>query len=66
MQTGLKLLTKELAGPKPWVRLYAAIALDELDERAAPAKEALQKALQDRGNRYVGRVSERALQALKN
>ncbi len=66
LNDGLPLLIRELSSPKPWIRLHAAIALDELDERAEPATAALEKALKDRENRYVSRVAERALQTLKN
>ncbi len=64
LDEGLAILIKELGGPAPWVQLHAAIALDELDERAKPATEAIKKALKSSPNSYVKRVAERALQAL--
>jgi uncharacterized sulfatase len=64
LDEGLAILIKELAGPAPWVQLYAAIALDELDAKAKPATEALKTALKKSPNNYVRRVAERALQVL--
>lgn len=64
LQHGLPVLISELASPVPWIRLHAAIALDELDERAASATAALEAAYHDRENPYVARVAERALQTL--
>lgn len=43
-----------------WVRLTAAIALDNLGERARPARERMQAALKD-SNQYVVRVMEHAV-----
>ncbi len=62
LDRGLEVLTSELASPHPWVRLHAAIALDELDNKAEPATDELKKALKDKQNKYVARVAERALQ----
>jgi uncharacterized sulfatase len=64
LQHGLPALIRELANPDPWIRLHAAIALDELDKRATSATAALEAAYGDRENPYVARVAERALQTL--
>ena len=60
----LPVLTQELASPEEWVRLNAAIVLDEMDEQARPAIPALKEALKDRKNKYVVRVANRALNEL--
>jgi hypothetical protein len=46
------------------VRLQAALALDELGDRARPAKQALEEALRDKENNYVPRVAQHALNSL--
>jgi uncharacterized sulfatase len=66
LQRGLPVLITELAHPDPWIRLQAAIALDELELRASGATAALETAYGDRENPYVARVAERALQTLLN
>ncbi|MEM7230965.1 MAG: sulfatase-like hydrolase/transferase [Planctomycetota bacterium] len=60
----LLLLKTELASDAEWVRLGAAIVLDEVDEKARPAIPELKKALGDR-NKYVARVVNRALNQLE-
>ncbi len=57
----LPILVKELASREEWVRLNAAIVLDEIDEHARPAIPALKEALKDKQNKYVVRVANRAL-----
>lgn len=57
----LERLIEELGSDREWVRLHAAIALDEVGEKARPAVPALQKALEDKENKYVVRVANRAL-----
>lgn len=57
-------LTRLLASDQQWVRLGAALALDEMGEHARPAVEVLRKALEDRQNKYVVRVANRALNEL--
>jgi uncharacterized sulfatase len=53
-----------LAREDEWIRVQAATALDELGELARPALEALQKAVEDRENKYVARVAIHAVNAL--
>jgi len=59
-EAALKLLTVELASPREWVRLAAALALDESGAKARPAADALRRALEDKNN-YVPRVARHAL-----
>lgn len=56
-------LAVELRDANPWVRLHAAIALDEMAASAKPAASALRAALND-ANQYVGRVAAHALKSL--
>jgi uncharacterized sulfatase len=58
------LLIRELASDQEWVRLHAAIALDEIGPKARPAKAALEQAKDDQRNNYVQRVAEHALAQL--
>jgi uncharacterized sulfatase len=60
----LEVLQEELASSEEWVRLNAAIVLDEMDEQARPAIAALKKATRDGQNKYVVRVANRALNEL--
>lgn len=57
----LPVLIRELASEREWVRLSAAIALDELGKRARPARQALEAALKDDRHRYTIRVVDHAL-----
>ncbi|MEM6279818.1 MAG: sulfatase-like hydrolase/transferase [Verrucomicrobiota bacterium] len=57
-------LEEELAGDNQWARLEAAIVLDELDEFALPALESLQAGLVDQPNKYIVRVSNKAVNDL--
>jgi HEAT repeats len=59
----LKVLITELASEHDWIRHRAALGLAELGPRAAPAHEALERALEDR-NEYVVRLAKRALRDL--
>ncbi|MBI1895898.1 MAG: sulfatase-like hydrolase/transferase [Acidobacteria bacterium] len=52
-----------LGHEEEWVRLHAALALDDLGTLAAQAKPTLRNALKD-SNNYVPRVAEHALAAL--
>ncbi len=60
----LTVLKAALADDNEWLRLHAAIVLDELGERALPAADALKNALADKENKYVVRVANRALNEL--
>ena len=62
--SALVVLQEELASSEEWVRLNAAIVLDEMDEQARPAMMALKEATRDRQNKYVVRVANRALNEL--
>jgi uncharacterized sulfatase len=57
----LPVLIAELQSPHEWVRLQAAIVLDEIGEKARPAIPELKEALNDTHNKYVVRVANRAL-----
>ncbi|MBN1816671.1 MAG: sulfatase-like hydrolase/transferase [Sedimentisphaerales bacterium] len=63
-QRAVAVLTEKLQSPFEWIRLYAAIVLDEMGQEAQPAIPALQNALQDRQNKYVVRVSNHILNTL--
>ena len=65
METGaLPVLVRELKNDGQWVRLAAALALDELGEKARPAIDALEEALGDKENKYVVRVANHALNVI--
>ena len=57
-------LEAELQSEHQWGRLAAAIVLDEMDEQARPSIPALKKALVNQPNKYIVRVSNRALNEL--
>ncbi|MCP5115356.1 MAG: sulfatase, partial [bacterium] len=61
----IPVLERELASEAEWVRLHAAIVLDLIGEQARPAIPALKKALDDKQNKYVVRVANRALNDLE-
>jgi uncharacterized sulfatase len=63
-QKALDELAKSLESPEEWSRLHAAIALDEADEQARPALPALQKALKNQPNKYIIRVTNKAVNDL--
>jgi len=65
LKEALPVLERELASEQEWVRLNAAIVLDELGARARPAIPALHQALKDKQNKYVVRVANHALNALE-
>ncbi len=65
----LPILVKELREGGQWVRLNAAIALDEMDEQARPVLDAMKKALVPRkelfaNGKYTVRVINRAINEL--
>ena len=62
---GLPVLADELESDQEWTRLHAAIALDELDDMARPVIGALRKGLKDQPNKYIVRVSNKALNDLE-
>lgn len=59
----LKVLQQALQNDEEWVRLNAAIVLDEMGEQARPAIPDLQAVMDDK-NKYVVRVANRALNQL--
>lgn len=63
----LPVLIREVCSDREWVRLSAAIVLDELGERARPAREALEQVRSDKRDRhrYSVRVASHALEALR-
>jgi uncharacterized sulfatase len=62
----LPVLEAELGGEFQWGRLQAVIVLDEMEEMARPAEDALKEALSDQPNKYITRVANRALNDLNN
>ena len=60
----LETLADELASPREWVRLTAALTLDEADELARPLIPEMRNALKDKKNKYVVRAANRALNQL--
>ena len=63
-EQALPVLVEQLKSKREWVRLNAAIVLDEIDEKARTTIEALQVARKDKQNKYVARVANRALNEL--
>ena len=63
-QQALPVLVEQLKSKREWVRLNAAIVLDEIDDQARPTIPDLQAALKDKENKYVVRVANRALNEL--
>ncbi|MFK8113485.1 MAG: sulfatase-like hydrolase/transferase [Rubripirellula sp.] len=61
----IKVLEQELESEHQWGRLAAAIVLDEMDEQARPAIPALKKALKNQPNKYIIRVTNRAINELQ-
>jgi uncharacterized sulfatase len=59
----LPTLTLALTDDNPWVRHAAALVIDELGAKAAPARKALEKATRD-DNQYVVRVVHHTLAVL--
>lgn len=63
-EPALAVVAEEMKGTGQWARLEASIVLDELDETARPALEALQGGLVDQPNKYIVRVSNKAVNDL--
>ena len=61
----IKVLQQELVSEHQWGRLAAAIVLDEMDDEAKSATDALQDALKDQPNKYIVRVANRALNEMQ-
>ena len=64
VKSALPVLEAELQGEHQWGRLAAAIVLDEMNEQGRPAIPALKKALVNQPNKYIVRVTNRALNEL--
>jgi len=69
-ESAVEVLAEELRAGTQWVRLHAAIVLDEIDEQARPVMQNMQAALEPRkelyaGGKYTVRVINRALNELK-
>jgi len=60
----LSVVAEEMKGKGEWARLEAAIVLDELDEVARPVLETLQGGLGKQPNKYIVRVSNKAVNDL--
>ena len=65
-QESFPVLKNALTEPDQWVRLQAAIVLDEMEEQARPLISELKKALINQPNKYIVRVANRALNDLLN
>ena len=68
--SALPVLTRELEKGAQWERLHAAIVLDEMDDQARPALQAMRAALKPRtklyaGGKYTVRVINRAINQLE-
>ncbi len=64
VEEALRVLVQELNTQHQWGRLAAAIALDEMDQQAMPAIDALKGALTNQPNKYIVRVANRAVNEL--
>ena len=65
-EEALPVLEAELQSEYQWGRLAAAIVLDEMDDEARPALPSLKQALLDQPNKYIIRVTNRAINELEN
>ncbi|MDP6358774.1 MAG: sulfatase-like hydrolase/transferase [Planctomycetota bacterium] len=63
-EAALPVLIAEMQSKHQWGRLHAAIVLDEIEDMARPAIEALKKGLKNQPNKYITRVANRALNDL--
>ena len=60
----LRVVADAMKGDNEWARLEAAIVLDELDESARPVLKDLQAGLVKQPNKYIVRVSNKAVNDL--
>lgn len=60
----LRVVADAMKGGNEWARLEAAIVLDELDEGARPVLKDLQAGLDKQPNKYIVRVSNKAVNDL--
>ena len=60
----LPILTAALKDDNGSTRLWAITVLDEMDERARPAIDAIREATEKQPNNYVQRVAQTALEEL--
>jgi uncharacterized sulfatase len=65
-EEALPVLEAELQSEYQWGRLAAAIVLDEMDDEARPALSSLKQALLNQPNKYIVRVTNRAINELEN
>ena len=63
-RAALPVLIAEMESKHQWGRLQAAIVLDEIEDMAKPAVDALKKGLKNQPNKYITRVANRALNDL--
>jgi uncharacterized sulfatase len=61
----LPVLVAALVDENPWVRHEAALGIDEMGTKAAPAREALKRAVVHDDNSYVVRVAKHTLELLR-
>ena len=62
-ERALETITNELKSNDEWVRLYAALVLDELGETDRPVIDHMQGVMEDE-NKYVVRVANHSLNQL--
>ena len=60
----LRVVADAMKGPNEWARLEAAIVLDELNEGARSVLKDLQAGLEEQPNKYIVRVSNKAVNDL--
>jgi uncharacterized sulfatase len=65
-EEALPVLEAELQSDHQWGRLAAAIVLDEMDDEARPILPSLKRALLNQPNKYIVRVTNRAINELEN
>jgi HEAT repeat protein len=61
----LPILTAALKDDTGTTRLWAITVLDEMDERARPAIDAIRQATKNQSNNYVERVAQTAVSQLE-